>query len=60
MEMMCQQYTNLNACESKYDPATWADLKAIMDSTDAAQLVKQHQYKTFVPIILKMLKDNKK
>ena len=57
--MVCKEYSSLEKCDAKYDPATWGDLKAIMASEDAG-MTGQHQYKTIVPIIVKMLKEARK
>lgn len=59
IELVCKEYSDTDRCAAKYDPATWAELKAIMDSEDPA-MADKHKYKTVVPLIVKMLKEARK
>lgn len=59
MQVVCNEYINLDQCNSKYDPASWGQLKAIADSHDVSAL-KSHKYKTVIPVIIKMMKEAKR
>ncbi|KAH7644187.1 hypothetical protein HUG17_6549 [Dermatophagoides farinae] len=54
MELMCKELSDIGKCDAKYDQTTWTELKAIMDSNEP---IGEHQYKTLIPIIIKMLKE---
>ncbi|UXI14490.1 putative ATP-dependent RNA helicase DDX46-like [Sarcoptes scabiei] len=56
IDLICKEFTNLDRCDAKFDPAVWTELKGIMASEDPVN-VDRHKYKTLVPIIMKMIKD---
>lgn len=57
VNMICADYINLDQCKSKY--GKWGELESVLNSNDVKSL-RQHHFKTVIPLIIKMMRQARK